>query len=139
MRTQIHGNEAEHHKQTETKTKGRRTVASTTVLSMLRMGWVRSDLPPLFNQKSFIMRTQNDGANSPNEKAISAETILNTLFDSDFTDDLRTDLREMIDAYLLSEDEADYRDQRYSSFMWIDALLKDIQLYQNQPKLKLVL
>ena len=69
--------------------------------------------------------------------AISAEEIIKKLFDSDFTDDLRADLREMIDAYLLSEDEIDYRDQRYSSFMWIDSLLKDIQLYQIQSQIKI--
>ena len=71
-----------------------------------------------------------------NEKAISAEEIIKKLFDSDFTDDLRADLREIIDFYLLSEDEAEYRDQRYSSFMWIDSLLKDIQLYQVQSQIK---
>ena len=70
--------------------------------------------------------------------AISADEIIKKLFDSDFTDDLRTDLREMIDAYLLSEDETDYRDQRHSSFLWIDSLLKDIKTYHAQSQIKLV-
>ena len=68
--------------------------------------------------------------------AISAEEIIKKVFGSDFAEDLRTDLREMIDVYLLSEDEPEYRDQRYSSFMWIDSLLKDIQLYQAQSQIK---
>lgn len=71
-----------------------------------------------------------------NEKALSAEEIIKKLFDPDFTNDLRADLREIIDVYLLSEDEAEYRDQRYASFMWIDSLLKDIHLYQAQSQIK---
>ena len=79
------------------------------------------------------IQTTNDGAKNPNEKALSAEEIIKKVFGDG---DLRTDLREMIDVYLLSEDEPEYRDQRYSSFMWIDSLLKDIQLYQAQSQIK---
>jgi len=45
---------------TETKTRGRRTVASTAVQLMLRMGESRSDLPSLFNFKSNVMRDSVD-------------------------------------------------------------------------------
>jgi hypothetical protein len=38
-----------HHKQTETKPKGRRTGESPAVLLVLRIGESRNDLPPLFN------------------------------------------------------------------------------------------
>lgn len=41
--------ETTHHKQTETKPKGRRTGESPAVLLVLRIGESRSDLPPLFN------------------------------------------------------------------------------------------
>jgi len=64
VRTQYIKHEATHHKQTETKIRGRRTVASTAVYSMPRMDWVRSDLPFLFNnQNLFSMRTQKDESN----------------------------------------------------------------------------
>ena len=53
---------------TETKTQGRQTGESPAVISLLRIEWVRSDLPLLFNQNSFIMRTQNDEI-SPREEA----------------------------------------------------------------------
>lgn len=53
-------NEATHNKQTEKKTLGRRTVASTAVYSMPRMELVRSDLPSFFNQNLFRMRTKKD-------------------------------------------------------------------------------
>jgi hypothetical protein len=43
------GDEVLHHKQTETKPKGRRTGESPAVLLVLRIGESRSDLPPLFN------------------------------------------------------------------------------------------
>lgn len=39
---------------TETKIRGRHTVASTAVFSMLRMGSVRSDRPSLFTQILFL-------------------------------------------------------------------------------------
>jgi hypothetical protein len=56
--------------------------------------------------------------------------IIVKLFDVPFVEDLRDDLREIIDTYLLNEDDPNYRDQRYSSFLWIDSILKDIQAYK---------
>lgn len=56
--------------------------------------------------------------------------IIVKLFDVPFVEDLRDDLREIIDTYLLNEDDPNYRDQRYSSFLWIDSILKDIQDYK---------
>lgn len=56
--------------------------------------------------------------------------IIVKLFDVPFVEDLRNDLREIIDTYLLNEDDPKYRDQRYSSFLWIDSILKDIQAYK---------
>lgn len=67
------------------------------------------------------------------ELAISHEAktrIIVKLFDVPFVEDLRNDLREIIDVYLLNEDDPQYRDQRYSSFLWIDSILKDIQTYK---------
>jgi len=58
---------------TGTKTKDRRTVASTAVILMHRMGVDSSDLSPLFNQKSFIMLSTNDKRAHAPDLAIVAE------------------------------------------------------------------
>jgi len=49
MRELSNTDEAKHHKQTETKPKGRRTGESPAVRFVPRMDGSRSDLPPLFN------------------------------------------------------------------------------------------
>lgn len=56
----------------ETKTRGRRTVESTTVQLMLRMGESRSDLPSLFNFKSNVMRDSMDKKGLPSPMALNA-------------------------------------------------------------------
>lgn len=121
----------------KTKTKREPTVESTAVIHVHRTCIARRDSLPLFNQNSFIMRANDESVKSA-QVANSAEEIINKLSNLSFVEDLRSDLREIIDAYLLSEDETDYRDQRYSSFLWIDSLLKDIKLYQSQSQIKLV-
>ncbi len=54
-------NNATHHNRTETKSKGRRTGASPAVLSRHCFGGSRSDLPPLFNHKSFTVMREPQG------------------------------------------------------------------------------
>lgn len=133
-------NTSNHGANTETKTKGRRTVESTAVISMHRIEVLRSDLPPLFNQNHFIMRNTNDGANCPTEKAISAEEILKSLLSVSKigAEDLRNDLRQMIDACLIHEEETETREALYESFREIDVMLSILEEVENQPKLKLV-
>jgi hypothetical protein len=53
-------NDASTSNKAETKKKGRRTGESPAVNSMHRMDLGSSDLPPLFNLKSFFMLPKND-------------------------------------------------------------------------------
>jgi hypothetical protein len=92
VRSNFINHEATHHKQkSETKKKGRRTVASTAVLSVPRMELLRGDLPPLFNIKSFNMRSKRDdctksaeiGTYVPEIKNLHAgsrQSVINGLF-----------------------------------------------------------
>ena len=62
---------------------------------------------------------------------ISPEQILNDLLDTDEISRMRQHLRDMIDAYLLSEDEHDYPEQVYTTFQTIDELLKNLVRFEQ--------
>ena len=68
-------------------------------------------------------------SNSPSTKcaslAIAAETILNDLVTTDEISRMRQHLRDMLDAYLLSEDDQDSRREVYGSFLAFDYLLRN--------------
>jgi len=113
--------------------KGRRKGASPPVNSVLRMDLVRSDLPPLFNQKSISMRTRIDNYAFSTPMAISAEQVIEHITFSDDPENLRKHLRALMDAYLLqSDDDLDYpRGVVYSSFLIIDEALRMIEENSN--------
>ena len=59
--------------------------------------------------------------------AITAETILNDLVTTDEISRMRQHLRDMLDAYLLDEDDSKYRHDIYSTYMALDILLTRIE------------
>jgi hypothetical protein len=91
VRTKSNINGANHTKNAETKIRGRHTGESPAVISMHRIDLVRSDLPSLFNSKSFFMRTKNDERTKSSEigtyvpeiknlHAGSRQSVINGLF-----------------------------------------------------------
>lgn len=91
-------NEAHFRNQTETKTRGRHTGESPEVISLLRNGLGRSDLPSLFNSKLIFMRLKNDGNAqkrsgkheiSQESLSVLTDVIINTLAEDDLTPEYR--------------------------------------------------
>lgn len=62
------------------------------------------------------------GATAP-PLAISAEKIIKDLVSTDETSRMRQHLRDMLDSYLLSEDEASFRKEIYGTYLALDSLL----------------
>ena len=130
VRTQSFYYEASHHNQTETK--GRRTGESSAVNPMPRIGWVRSDLPPLFNQNHFIMRTQNDEGNSPKKLATTANEILNNFATTHAGGNLGRDfLKQMCTASLKSDEDGFRKDIFVLIYEDIDNLLESIEILKE--------
>jgi hypothetical protein len=114
---------------TETKTKRERTVASTAVIFEHRLDVLRSDSLPLFNLKSITMRNTNDDRATGTPKAVSAETVIQTITESDDPKNLREHLRCLMDSYLLQPEEsmAHPKGQVYCSFLTLDGALQLIE------------
>lgn len=121
---------------TETKLQRGRTVASTAVIFMRRMGVDRSDPFSLFNQNLFIMRSNDESASA--QGAISADEILNDLLLFDDVSNLRKALQSTTVETLVNEDDHDSRDQVYCYFLALNDFFDKLEAYQNQSKLKLV-
>lgn len=116
-------------KNTETKKNGRLTVASTAVNSKHCFGVSSRDLPLFINPFNlFIMLDTNDRAIST-QKAITAESVIESITSSDDPGHLREHLRALMDAYLL-QPEVDMPHAKgavYSSFLILDDALMLIE------------
>ena len=89
---------------TETKTKRERTDASAAVILMHRMGVLRSDSLPLFNQKSFIMRNTNDVCSCT--KCTAIDLVNRLIINNDWSDhvpEIKNTLQELLLAYIRGE------------------------------------
>jgi hypothetical protein len=120
---------------TETKTKRKPTVASTEVSHTHCVCVGSRDFLPLFNQKSFKMLPTNDERANGTPKAISAETILQDLLETNDISHFRQDLRSMADHVLLSDEGPESRRSIYCSYSALDTLLSNIEKYNLQKKI----
>lgn len=65
------------------------------------------------------MRTNDE--QSP--KATTALEIIESILATDKPENIRKHLREMVDSYLLAENEANYRESIYATYMNLDKFL----------------
>jgi hypothetical protein len=91
-------------------------------LSELRFGSVRSDLPLFIYSNHFIMRTEN-GLSASAHPPVTPEQLISDIILSDEISTMRQHIRAMADSYLLSEDETDYRQKVFSTYMVLDTFL----------------
>lgn len=72
----------------------------------------------------------NDGNNSTTiEKDLTPDQLISDILLSDEPKKLRHDLREMMDVYLLEEDESKFRYSVYASFMGMDSFLEKLETF----------
>ncbi|HNX87734.1 MAG TPA: hypothetical protein PKH58_01520 [Paludibacteraceae bacterium] len=94
----------------ETKKKGRRTVASTAVFSRHRFELSSSDLPPLFNNQNFnVMLDKKDEMVTPCEacgqpQELTIELILKNFFQRNEAQEVKNRLWEMFIGFIGSPD-----------------------------------
>lgn len=91
-------------------------------LSELRFECVRSDLPSFIHSKSSNMRTQVECATRTQQPA-TAEEIITDLILSDNLLRMRCHLKEMMEAYLLDEDDRNFRNGALMTYKALDLLL----------------
>ena len=101
--------------------------ASEALLKDLTPGKVAS-LICHHDKKYGVMSKTLASNNVASAKPKSAEEILNELRSQDLPE-LRQHLMEMAFEYLVNEDDRDYRDAVYSSFLSLDAVLMDVEHY----------
>lgn len=73
--------------------------------------------------KKLAMRSNSTSAKST-PLAISAERILNDLLETDEIARMRQHLRDILDSYLLGEDDRNSREQVYGTYLAIDFMLR---------------
>jgi len=122
---------------TETKTKGRRTGESPAVNSVPRMDWVRSDLPPLFNQNHFIMRTQNDDCATCAKKPLTAESIIKELISCASMEYFKKGLHDLFISWVSHEEltEGEYKDTVIYTYTCLDELIESVDKLKKQKEL----
>lgn len=114
----------------ETKILGRHTGASPAVSLLLRNDLVRSDLPSFIYQKSFFMRTKNDGpAISADKRAVISSRVISDVLLTDFPANMRENLRAMMDAFFLFHQGVDeaYKFRVYATFEALYNALGEIE------------
>lgn len=123
-------------KNAETKIRGRHTGASPAVISLLRNELVRSDLPSLFNFKSFFMRTKNDECATCAQKPVTAEQIVSDILIWDDPENIREDLHEMMLAFFMHYESPteEFKGRIYCTYTTLYNALKAME--QLNPRRK---
>lgn len=82
------------------------------------------------------MRNEKDKGAKRQIGVPTPESIVESLINFEDPDNLRTHLREMIDAFLLSphETDPDYRREIYTSFQIIDESLQQMETLNRRRK-----
>ena len=74
--------------------------------------------------------------NKPSIGLLTPEQIISDLLLSDDMQNLRKDLRLMVDCYLLHEDERHYRKSVHASFLILDMMLAQVENIQQSETSK---
>lgn len=129
--------EAHNHKQAETKSKGRRTDASSAVLSVLRTGKSRNDLPPLFNQNSFIMRDDLDKCGTCADRPLTAELIIKDFISQAEMAMFEESLHELFVMFVQQTEDLsndDYKNNVIYTYTVLRNLIKDVEKLKKLQK-----
>jgi hypothetical protein len=127
---------ANNHKKTETKKKGRQTDESSAVVTMLRIGLLRRDLPPLFNQNHFNMRSNNDDCATCAKKPLTAESIIKELISCTSMEYFKKGLHDLFISWVSHEEltEGEYKDTVIYTYTCLNELLESVNQFKNQQK-----
>lgn len=113
-----------HDASTETKLQREHSGESPSVIFRHRLDVGSSDSLLLFYQNHSIMLPTNDDCGRTAQMAISAERIINDLVSTNEVSRMREHLRELIDSYLLNEDDKKSRQEIYGTFLALDYTLR---------------
>lgn len=105
------------------------TGESSAVIFVHRMDVDSSDPLLFFHSNHFIMLSTNDERANGTPLAISAETVIQTITESDDPKNLREHLHCLMDSYLLQPEEEIILPKRqvYCSFLTLDEALQMIE------------